>query len=173
MSHPDIPSVTVDRGRDDRGVGDWERPYRVVVEPLFVLVLMGAVAGLAVCGSVTTSHPLGSFLLSFSFYVLWLFGLWRVGMVGVHIGPEGIRVQRVRRTYIIPWDDVDRLWIGPAQYYDATTIWITTVGGVHIETPLWRKGSRSRFRNRVPLHPDDFYQAFVRLKAGRAASGRY
>jgi hypothetical protein len=43
------------------------------------------------------------------------------------------------------------------------------VAGVHVETPLWRKGTRARHRNRIRLSPDDFHQVFVRLGAGRDA----
>lgn len=138
------------------------------MEPPIIVVGMGFVGGLAVFGPATSFRSAVSVLVALGFYAGWLFFLWRIAMVGVQVGPRGVRVRRVHRTDVIAWADVDRIWIGQSEHYDAITIWITTVAGKHVETPLWRKGTRTRHRNRVRLEPDDFYQVFVRLNAGAA-----
>ncbi|MFC6023714.1 PH domain-containing protein [Plantactinospora solaniradicis] len=154
----------------------WERPYGPE-GPMLGVAALSILGLLPLCGFATAAeHYLWwQILVPVLFVALWQLVVWRVGLVGVLAGPGGIKVRHLARTRVIPWPAVRRIWIGPANGFDATTIWITAAtpeGEREIETPLWRSGSRARHKNRIRLAPDEFYQVFVLLNAGRQAGDR-
>jgi hypothetical protein len=91
---------------------------------------------------------------------------WRIGLVGVWIGEQGIRVNMVIRTRLVPWPEFDRVWLGPATGYDGLAMWISTRAGADIETPVWRADSRivRRQRNRTRLEQHQLSALMERLR---------
>lgn len=64
----------------------------------------------------------------------------------------------------MPWAAVDRVWAGPAARYDAWQLWVTAAGR-DLGTPIWRRGSRARHRNRIVLPAHEFTQVLNTLSA--------
>jgi hypothetical protein len=100
-----------------------------------------------------------------AFVALWETLLWRVVLVGVLVGERGIKIRRVLRTHVVAWTDVERVWAGPAAAYDAWQLWVSTPGR-DLETPIWRKGSRARHRNRIVLSSEEFASVLNVLARG-------
>lgn len=95
---------------------------------------------------------------------------WRIVLVGVWIGDQGVRVSTVVRSRRVPWPEFDRVWLAPATGYDALAMWISTRDGVDIETPIWRAGSRTVHRNRASLRQPELSRLMERLRAGARLS---
>lgn len=138
------------------------RPYhRSVVESDGYALRYGVTAIMSVAGLFPLGVffqgrlPWGGAVAIVAFVTLWQTMLWRITLVGVLVGERGIKIRDVLRTHVVPWSDVERVWAGPARKYDAWQLWVSTPDR-DLETPIWRKGSRARHRNRIVLSPEEF-----------------
>ncbi|MFG3710244.1 hypothetical protein ACIBTZ_25745 [Micromonospora sp. NPDC049460] len=151
---------------------DWYRPYgsdRDDLHTLRYVVASGmSVAGLfPLCGLTGGVSAAGATVIVL-FVLMWEITLWRVTLVGVLVSDHGIKIRRVHRTHVIPWSQVTRAWAGQAADYDAWQIWVSTREPERdIETPIWRRGSRARHRNRIVLPPEEFAAALAALDPHR------
>ncbi|GIF70138.1 hypothetical protein Ais01nite_81730 [Asanoa ishikariensis] len=110
-------------------------------------------------------------LVALPIVLLWQVGLWRTVLVGVYVSAHGIKVRSVARTRVVPWSQVDRVWTGQADGYDAWQIWVTTREPQrHIPTPIWRRGSQSFHLNRIVLPADQFSAVLAALAPGQLGS---
>jgi hypothetical protein len=119
---------------------------------------------LPLCGLALREVP----VIAAPFFVLvsagWVFGIWRVALVGVYVGDDGIKIRHVWSTQVVPWAQLNRAWAGQADDFDA---WQIRVSGRDPErdhpTPIWRTGSRVRHRNRIVLDQQEFTAALAAL----------
>jgi len=153
----------------------WVRPYERAHDDLYALryALTGvmSVAGLVpLCGLTAGELSAAAVPVIVGFVVLWEVGIWRVVLVGVYVSDFGVKVRTVTWTHVIPWSRVVRAWAGQAAHYDAWQIWVSVRDPERDkETPIWRKGSRSRHRNRVVLPPDEFASVLAALDPHRTS----
>ena len=102
------------------------------------------------------------------FVLVWQVGLWRVTLVGLYVSKYGIKIRDVFRTHVVPWSRVVRAWAGPAADHDAWQIWVSTRDPDRdLETPIWRRGSRTRNRDRVVLPSEEFAAVLTALNSTR------
>ncbi|GIH05611.1 hypothetical protein Rhe02_36780 [Rhizocola hellebori] len=91
------------------------------------------------------------------FVLIWEILIWRIVLVGVYVGDAGVKIRMVLRSHVVPWPRLARAWAGQAAHYDAWQIWISTRDPERdLQTPIWRKGSRARHKNRILLSPHEF-----------------
>jgi len=152
--------------------GSWTRPYDTGPSRTLTGVarLVAAVAGLLpLCGAGLAGVGPAGLVAVLGFVLLWEATVWRTFGLGVSVGDQGVKVQMILRTTVVPWASVERAWAGPATGYDAWAIWISTSGPVsEVETPIWRRGSRSRARHRRKLDPVAFAALLDYLNAEAA-----
>lgn len=154
-----------------RLVPNWVRPYERDRDYLYALRYVVA-SGMSVAGLIPLSGvavgelPRTAALAIVPFVLMWEVVLWRVTLVGVYIGEHGIKIRMVFLTRVIPWSHVARAWAGQAANYDAWQIWVSTRDpGRDFETPIWRRGSRTRHRNRIVLSPEEFAAVLAALNS--------
>lgn len=151
----------------------WERPYGSDGDDLHTLRYVVAsgmsVAGLfPLCGLTMGDVSAAEATAIVLFVLLWEVVLWRVTLVGVYVSDHGIKIRTVHRTRVIPWSQVSRAWAGQAANYDAWQIWVSARDPERdFETPIWRRGSRARHRNRIVLPPEEFAAALSALNSHR------
>jgi hypothetical protein len=156
-----------------RSVPDWYRPYESDRDDLYTLRYVVAsamsVAGLfPLCGLTMGDVSLAGAAAAVLFVLTWEVVLWRVTLVGVYVSDYGIKIRKVHRTHVIPWSQVTRAWAGRAADYDAWQIWVSARDPERdIETPIWRRGSRARHRNRIVLSAEEFAAALAALNSHR------
>lgn len=152
----------------------WVRPYDVDHDDRHALRyllagVMSVVGGLAALSGVATGGASGIAVLLVVLAVLaWTIMLWRVVLVGVWVSDHGIKIRLVLRTHVIAWPQVTRAWAGQAAHFDAWQVWVS--GGDperNVETPIWRRGSRARHRNRIVLAPEEFAAVLTALTPHR------
>jgi hypothetical protein len=148
------------------------RPYhRSVVDSDGYALRYGVTALVSVAGLVpllglaSARAGWGGAVAGVAFVASWETVVWRIVLVGVLVGERGIKIRGVLRTHVVAWTDVERVWAGPAANYDAWQLWVST-SGRDLETPIWRKGSRARHRNRIFLSPDEFASVLNVLARG-------
>ncbi|MFD0596839.1 hypothetical protein ACFQZ4_35100 [Catellatospora coxensis] len=93
-----------------------------------------------------------------------MIAVWRVALVGVYVGDDGIKIRHVWSTRVVPWAQLNRAWAGQADDFDAWQIWVS--GGDPERdhpTPIWRAGSRARHRNRIVLDQQEFIAVLAAL----------
>jgi hypothetical protein len=147
----------------------WEVPYesadRTFARYIFATVFTLAAFGpLGVIAAENPGSPVG-WIAGLLLATLFITVAWRVSMVGVWIGDRGVRVSTVARTRVVPWADLDRVWLAPAANYDALALWISLRDGTELETPIWRAGSPAIHRNRTKLRQDELSALVERLRA--------
>jgi hypothetical protein len=151
----------------------WVRPYGGDQDDLYTrpYVVAGgmSVAGLfPLCGVVVGEPPGAATLAIVLFVLMWEVVVWRVALVGVYVSDYGIKIRMVHRTRVIPWSHLTRAWAGQAANYDAWQIWVSTRDPERdFETPIWRRGSRVRHRNRILLPPEEFAAVLAALNSHR------
>ncbi len=156
-----------------RTMSTWRRAYhsdRGTLHTLRYVVAGGmSVAGLApLCGLASERIGTAGQLVIVLFVLMWEAAVWRTVLVGVYVSDYGVKIRTVLHTRIIAWSRVSRVWAGPAVSYDAWQIWISRHDPERdFPTPIWRRGSRSRHRNRIVLSPDEFAAVLSRLNAHR------
>jgi len=130
----------------------------------------GAVVGLLpACGAAVVAAEPDSVVGALAFVAVWEVALWRIVGVGLYVGDRGVKVRSVWRTRVLPWRRIDRAWAGPATGYEAWAIWISaTEPRVVVETPIWRKGTRVRHRNRHKVDSVMFARLLGELNAEAA-----
>lgn len=157
----------------------WVRPYgrdglyalRYVVTGLMSVVPLGLLYDVAAGEPLPFAWP-GIIYIGIVAY--WEVAIWRIALVGVYVSDFGVKVRMVTRTRVVPWSRIVRPWAGQAAHYDAWQIWISVRDPERdserdIETPLWRKGSRARHRNRILLPPDEFAATLEALHPQRSS----
>ncbi|RZU71733.1 PH (Pleckstrin Homology) domain-containing protein [Micromonospora kangleipakensis] len=156
-----------------RPMPNWVRPYEGDQDDLhtlrYVVAAGMSVAGLfPLCGAASRGLSGAALPAVVLFVVTWEVVLWRVVLVGVYVSDHGIKIRTVLRTRVIPWSQVTRAWAGQAANYDAWQIWVSARDPEReLETPIWRRGSRARHRNRVVLPPEEFAAALAALNSRR------
>ena len=154
-----------------REVPLWEVPYesdgRTLVRYVFgivfsltMLVPLGALAG----SPENRGSPVG-WIAAVVLIPAAVTLAWRLVLVGVWTGEQGVRVNTVVRTRRVPWAELDRVWLAPATGYDALALWISDRGGADIETPIWRTGTRVVHRNRTKLRQPELARLMEHLRA--------
>jgi len=152
---------------------DWYRPYEGGQDDRYTLRYVVAsgmsVAGLFPLCGLAIGNVSGTGATAILLFVLmWEVVLWRVMLVGVYVSDYGIKIRTVHRTRVIPWSQVTRAWAGQATNYDAWQIWVSAGDPERdFETPIWRRGSRARHRNRILLPPEEFAAALAVLNSRR------
>lgn len=147
----------------------WVRPYERDQDGLYTLsyVVAGgmSVTGLIpLCGFAIGELPGAAAPTVVLFVLMWEVMLWRVVMVGVYVSDDGIKIRMVLYTRVIPWSHVTGAWAGQAADYDAWQIWVSARDPERdFETPIWRRGSRARHRNRILLPPEEFAAVLATL----------
>jgi hypothetical protein len=150
---------------------NWVRPYERDRDYRYTLrcVVAGgmSVAGLIpLCGVAVGEVPGTAALAIVPFVLTWEVVLWRVTLVGVYVGEHGIKIRMVHLTRVIPWSQVARAWAGQAANSDAWQIWVSTRDPDRdVETPIWRRGSQTRRRNRIVLPPEEFAAVLAALNS--------
>jgi hypothetical protein len=150
-------------------MSNWTRPYGDEDESTIryaVATVMSVLSLFVFCGAVfQAATPWAAIPLAL-FFGLFQAMVWRVLMVGLYIGDQGIKVRMLARTQVIAWSAVDHVWAGRASQFDAWAIWISVHGSERdIETPIWRRGSPARHRNREKLDATEFASIVGRLNA--------
>jgi hypothetical protein len=149
----------------------WVRPYEHDQDDVYTLryAIRGAmsVAGLIpLCGFAIGELPVAAAPAVVLFVLTWEVMLWRVVLVGVYVSDHGIKIRMVLHTRVIPWSQVTRAWAGQAAHYDAWQIWVSACNPERdFETPIWRRGSRARHRNRIVLPPQEFTAVVATLNS--------
>ncbi|WP_436494205.1 hypothetical protein [Actinokineospora sp. HUAS TT18] len=114
-------------------VGAWDR-----VGSGFIVGFGVALLAVAVMGAVRMragSNWVG--VLAVGAVAAVLIGLgWRWNRVGVFVGDSGVRVRRVLATRTVAWASVKKFVDRPAGIDPARAIWVVTVDGREIRTPL-------------------------------------
>lgn len=152
----------------------WNRAYGADQDDRYALRYVAAggmsVAGLLpLCGLTVDDPPGATGIAAVVLFVsMWQVMLWRITLVGLYVSEYGVKIRAPLRTRVIPWPRVTRAWAGRAADHDAWQIWISTRDPERdIETPIWRRGSRARHRNRVVLSPDEFAAVLNTLNSHR------
>ncbi|MEH0933916.1 hypothetical protein [Micromonospora psammae] len=152
----------------------WDRVYHSDQDDLYTLRYVVAsgmsVAGLLpLCGVASRERPGAAVTTIVVLFVLmWQAMLWRITLVGVYVSDYGIKIRMVLRTRVIPWSHVSRAWAGQAVNFDAWQIWVSTRDPARdFETPIWRRGSQARHRNRIVLAPEEFAAVLATLNSHR------
>jgi len=105
-----------------------------------------------------------------AFFALWMTSLWRIALVGLYVGDDGVKVRTIWWSRVVPWSAVAQVWAGPATGHDATAVWISTTTGADVETPIWRRDPSVGHQTRVLLDADTFTRLIADLRArGRDA----
>ena len=150
----------------------WVRPYEADQDDWHALRLvfagaMTVIAGLTVLSGFAAGELPGAAAPPLALFMLaWTVMLWRVVLVGVYVSDHGIKVRMVLRTRVIAWPDVTRAWAGRAAQFDAWQIWVSARDPARdVETPIWRRGSRARHRNRGVLPPQEFAATLAALNS--------
>ncbi|RKE10833.1 hypothetical protein [Catellatospora citrea] len=147
----------------------WSRPYGDAGEhdgQVTVAVLASAVVAVLIpAGGLAAGEFTPAVAILYAVFIpSWVTLVWRVTLVGVYVGFEGIKIRHVWRTRMIPWTQLNRAWAGQADDFDAWQIWVT--GGDPERdhpTPIWRAGSRTRHRNRIVLDQQEFVAVLAAL----------
>jgi hypothetical protein len=163
-----LPSI-----RTMRLMARWVRPYER--DKVAIYALRNVVAGvMSVVGLVPLSGvavgdlPMAALPVVALFVLMWEVMLWRVALVGVYVSDYGIKIRMVLHTRVVTWSHVARAWAGQAANYDAWQIWVSTRDPERdFETPIWRRGSRVRHRNRIVLPPEEFAAILAALQPPR------
>lgn len=141
----------------------WDRAYQTDQDDLhtlrYVVAAGMSLAGLfPLCSVALSERPRPAGIAAAALFVLvWEVVLWRVTLVGLYVSDHGIKIRTVLRTRVIAWPQVARVWAGQAADYDAWQIWVSTRDPERdVETPIWRRGSRARHRDRIVLPPEEF-----------------
>ena len=146
----------------------WEVPYESQVRTVlrFGFASMATLWTLFLVAGLPLSHPswLSSWIVGILLATFFITTAWRVVLVGVWIGDQGIKVNMVARTRVVRWSEFDRVWLAPATGYDALALWISTCDGRDIETPVWRSGTRVSHRNRTKLQQPELSRLMERLR---------
>jgi hypothetical protein len=154
----------------------WISPYNQDDPRALRYVVAGVMsfpALFALCGFGVGEAPVEGMVAGAGTIVLWEVAIWRIALVGVSVSDFGVKVRTVFWTHVIPWSRVVRAWAGPAAHFDAWQIWISVRDPERdIETPLWRKGSRARHRNRIVLPPKAFAATLKALDPQRSSFNR-
>jgi hypothetical protein len=151
----------------------WVRPYEGDQDDLYTLryVVAGgmSVAGLfPLCGVAVGELPGAAAPAIVLFVLMWEVVLWRAMLVGLYVSDHGIKIRMVLHTRVIPWPHVTRAWAGQAANYDAWQIWVSARDPERdFETPIWRRGSRARHRNRIILPSEEFAAVLAALDSHR------
>ncbi|MCM0676488.1 hypothetical protein NCC78_17615 [Micromonospora phytophila] len=150
----------------------WDRAYQTDQDDLHTLRYVVAsgmsVAGLFPLCAVGVQSGAAATVTVVLFVLMWEALLWRVTLVGVYVSDHGIKIRMVLHTRVIPWPHVARAWAGQAANYDAWQIWVSVRHPERdFETPIWRRGSRARHRDRIVLPPEEFAAVLATLNSRR------
>ncbi|GAA2609861.1 hypothetical protein [Paractinoplanes durhamensis] len=147
----------------------WEVPYESPDRTLirYVFALLFSIGVLAPLCALTFSDKQS--------WVTWVVGpllvattitlVWRIVLVGVWIGDRGVKISMIVRTRVVPWPELDRVWLAPATGFDALALWISVRNGPDIETAIWRANSPAVHRNRAKLEQPELSALMERLRA--------
>ena len=77
----------------------------------------------------------------------WIVGSWRITLMGVYLGPGGVRIRGLLRTRVLRWDDIANIWlhrsshrIGRWEIRSGLTVLIECGDGSIVNTELWAQG---------------------------------
>ena len=124
-------------------MSQWRRPYKQRIRPfLHLYAAFFSVFGfLPLCGIGGLPSDGGEWagtMVLIAFVALWQAIVWRSALVGLYVGPPGIRLRTMLRTRTIPWADVHRVLVVDDPQYRNRGLAIVTRWGTRVETPVWQ-----------------------------------